>query len=80
MAEKDSQSQLESALAECGRLHKENVSLRRSLSEHGISLPAPPETVAGTPSRNELLASFPSRPGRTAERYIDFHRPGNRSV
>ena len=41
MSEKDLQSELESALAECGRLHEENATLRRLLSEHGISLPMP---------------------------------------
>jgi superfamily II DNA or RNA helicase len=43
---KDPQSQLDSALAACGRLHEENARLRRLLSEHGISLPEPPETAA----------------------------------
>jgi len=33
---KDPQSQLDSALAACGRLHEENARLRRLLSEHGI--------------------------------------------
>jgi len=43
---KDPQSQLDSALAACGRLHEENARLRRLLSEHGIALSEPPEAAA----------------------------------
>jgi superfamily II DNA or RNA helicase len=56
VSEKDLQSQLESALAECGRLHEENATFRRLLSEHGISLPAPPGSAAlaeGTKPEND---------------------------
>jgi len=45
VTEKGPQSQLESALAECGRLHEEDAKLRRLLSEQGVSLPAPPESA-----------------------------------
>ena len=46
MTDKDPQSQLDSALEECGRLQEENARLRRQLSKHGIALPEPPESAA----------------------------------
>lgn len=46
MTDKDPQSQLDSALAEFGRLQEENTRLRRLLSEHGISPSLPPGSAA----------------------------------